>query len=164
MITKLTPMHIHLQTMSFNQSICYTLIFLNIFFGLSYPVLSQEKSGNVSFQNNSNNFISCGINGRNGYVTFLQISSKQKKNFDRFVLGSAIRCFALLDANSTTVFTYFNVTSAGVHEFLLDRVPCERCYERSSRWATIIVYPNGQADYTKYTNTENNSSFKKEVR
>lgn len=116
---------------------------------LNVPVLSQEKSISVSFKNNSNNILKCEVLGQSDYVPFINLEGKQERHFDNFNAGSKVRCYISIDNRSTTVLTYFDIISAGNYELLFDRVPCPSCRGIDWRWATVVVYPNGQADYNR---------------
>ncbi|MGZ8137259.1 MAG: hypothetical protein ACXW1W_11275 [Methylococcaceae bacterium] len=123
-----------------------------LYFGLIFPVFSQENNISVIFKNNSNNTLKCWILEQNDYVPFINIDGKQERRFENFNAGSKARCSIDIDGRSSTILTYFFVTSAGIHELLLDKVPCPSCSEKGGRdwrWATIIVHPNGQADYNR---------------
>ncbi|GEM_PF-1547731 len=123
-----------------------------LFFCSIFPVFSQENGISVTFKNNSNNILQCGIFEQDDYVPFINLDGKQDRHFDNFTVGSKVRCSIAIDGRSSTVLTYFDVTSAGVHELLIDKVPCPSCREKGGqdwRWATIIVSPDGHANYNR---------------
>lgn len=120
-----------------------------LFFCSICPVFSQENSISVTFKNNSNNVLKCGIFEQDDYVPFISLDGKQDKHFDNFTVGSKLRCSINIDSRSSTVLTYFDVIASGVHELLLDKVPCPSCRGQDWRWATIIVSPNGHANYNR---------------
>lgn len=131
-------------------AICLSV--LTLFFGLIFPAFSQNNGISVTFKNNSNNTLKCWIFQQDDYVPFINLNGKQERHFENFNAGSNVRCAIDIDSNSSTVLTYFDVKTAGTHELLLDKVPCPSCREKGGkdwRWATIIVYPNGQADYNR---------------
>jgi hypothetical protein len=123
--------------------------FISLSFGVSNPVFSQERMIDVSFKNNSNNTMKCQSLGMSGYTTFLSLEGKQQKTFSEFVPNIKARCYTVLTPGSTTVLTYFKVSSAGTYELMLEKVSCRSCTQTTWRWATVVVNPNGQPDYNR---------------
>jgi hypothetical protein len=117
----------------------------------SKSALSQKDSVNISFKNNSNNILKCWhVRAGGNLINFLMIEGQQVKHFDNFInSGSKIACSIELGSYSATLLTHFSIASTGNYEFLLDRVPLSNSQGgNTSRWATVVVYPNGQSYYS----------------
>ena len=105
----------------------------------------------VTFRNTSGKTAKCALRNRGAYLPFLVLASNQSKRFDKFKIGSAIRCWTFIDAQSTTILTYLTVSSAGKYEILQDKVACSTCNARTWRWATVVVDPSGVPHSSKLT-------------
>ena len=118
---------------------------------LSGDAMATEGETSVSFANNSEKLLKCGIKTDTDYTPFIRLQPGSSKHFENFKLGSQVRCSTEVDKikRSTTMLTYFSVTTEGVYELLQERVACETC-PLKVRWATIVTFPNGEADYTKW--------------
>lgn len=101
--------------------------------------------------NNSDKLLKCQRNDGKGYVPFIRAMPNERKEFKSFKKASNVRCSTSLDRDSGTFLTYFSINQAGLYELLQEMVPCEKCQNGSeTRWATIVVYPNGESFYTKW--------------
>ena len=122
-----------------------TILFLLCIF----PDFSYGET-NVSFKNNSTGQLTCQILMNSNYVPFVRLDPGQRKVFNKFKLGSNARCSISIDSQSSTVLTYFHVNMTGEYEALKELVECTTCSNGINvRWATIIVYPNGQSVYNE---------------
>jgi hypothetical protein len=112
--------------------------------------LPQKDSVGIFFKNNSNNVLKCWhVRASGNLVNFLMIEGQQVKHFDNFNSGSKIACSIEIDSYSATLLTHFSVASTGNYELLLDRVPLSNSQGGNTwRWATVVVYPNGQSYYS----------------
>lgn len=126
------------------------LVMLFLLAGNAVAVATEENAS-VSFVNNSEKLLTCGIQTKKDYIPFIRLQPGSSKHFEGFKLGSSVRCSTDIDKTerSSTMLTYFSVNTEGVYELLQERVPCETC-PLKIRWATIVTFPNGQADYTKW--------------
>ena len=129
----------------------YFQIYVFLILLLSGHAMATEDKFTVTFVNNSEKLLKCGIKTDTEYTPFIRLQPGSSKNFENFKLGSQVRCSTEIDKNklSTTMLTYFTVKAEGVYELLQERVACETCPSKV-RWATIITFPNGEADYTKW--------------
>ena len=122
-----------------------------IIFGILSSVAYGEGSMNISFKNNSDGLLKCEKKDHVGYVTFLRLRPDEKKVFKNFHIPVDLRCYISISSNSVTTFTYFPISKAGEYELLKEKVPCEKCKSGTdSRWATIVVYPDGKTFYSKW--------------
>ncbi|MCK5537065.1 MAG: hypothetical protein KAI79_09570 [Bacteroidales bacterium] len=112
-------------------------------------ILANEKSVQVSFTNNSSNTLNCSIKMGKDYVPFINLRGEKSKSFQNFKLNSQVRCSISIDNRSSTVLTYFKAHISGEYELLLKKVKWDKGTKSKTRWATIVVYPNGEAHYNK---------------
>jgi hypothetical protein len=118
---------------------------------LSGNAFAAGGKSSVAFVNNSEKLLSCSIQTEKDYIPFIRLQSGSSKRFENFKLASQVRCQTEVDKTerSSTFITYFSVNTEGEYELLQERVPCESCPSKI-RWATIVVFPNGEAHYTKW--------------
>ncbi len=117
---------------------------------LASPEFSQKGSVAISFKNNSSNTLKCWlVSGNKNLSAFLMIEGQQSKHFDNFNSGSKIACSIDIDSYASTMLTHFSVAYSGDYELLLDRVPLSNIQGKNTwRYATVVVYPNGQSYYS----------------
>ncbi|MEZ5592088.1 MAG: hypothetical protein R3F53_15775 [Gammaproteobacteria bacterium] len=122
-----------------------------IIFGIFSSATYGEGSMSVSFKNNSDGLLKCEKKDNADYVTFLRLRPDEKKEFQNFHMPVDLRCYISISSNSVTTFTYFPINKAGEYELLKEKVPCEKCKSGTdSKWATIVVYPDGKTFYSKW--------------
>lgn len=121
-----------------------------ILFLLSVNAMANDGKSGVTFVNNSEKLLKCGLQTGNEYTPFIRLQPGGSKHFENFKIGSHVRCSTDIDKieRSSTVLTYFTVNTEGVYELLQERVACDTC-RLKFRWATIVTFPNGEAYYTK---------------
>ncbi len=116
---------------------------------MTTALMSDANLAKISFNNTSNNHLRCSIKMGNEYVPFLSLQGLKSKSFQNFKLNSHVRCSIQINKTSFTVLTYFQTRFSGEYDLLLSQVKCYTCKNRKTRWATIAVYPNGEAYYNK---------------
>lgn len=103
----------------------------------------------VTFINNSDGRLKCSVFSEGGYVPFIRLSPNQSKAFSNYRLPKKVRCSISIDHRSATALTYFIVAEYGEYELLKEYVDCSSCKNRDYRYGTIVVHPNGKAEYNK---------------
>lgn len=108
-----------------------------------------NAANEVTFRNNASGEVKCELQSMGKeFVPFVRLQPGESKRFVNFKVGSTARCYtAIVPGHSTTMFTYFSVDSDGEYEILRELVKCKTCTSLTTRSATIIVPPNGQAIY-----------------
>jgi hypothetical protein len=116
---------------------------------LNFNTTSRAKElGDVTFINNSEKLLKCSQLKDKKFIPFLRLQPNGLKRFNGYEIGSEVRCSTeVVKKKSSTILTYFTVDTAGTYELLQANVPCESC-TRKFRLATVVVFPNGDSDYS----------------
>jgi hypothetical protein len=113
-------------------------------------VYAEPNVINILFLNNSGKFLSCDIQGKEGYTPFIRLPAGMSREFQGFARNSEVRCSTQTDNRASTMLTYFTVKVEGRYELIQAAVPCGSCTSSKTRLATIVVPPDGQSEYTRW--------------
>lgn len=113
----------------------------------------STQAGELVFTNKTGATLNCWRQSGDDFLQFLKLTDNESRTFDDFTLPANLRCSAetthISQRKSSTLLTHFKAESDGEYTALLQLIKCDDGCGQG--WRTIIVMPNGEPYFTRYT-------------